>query len=77
MTEHRCFGIKVESDVTSSRNHRWHHSLNINFILHSPTTTMTIPPFETTFAVPMTCEACIKDIKGSLDQVAGMLFQKM
>ncbi|KAF2241639.1 Cu,Zn superoxide dismutase-like protein [Trematosphaeria pertusa] len=33
---------------------------------------MTIPPFETTFAVPMTCEACIKDIEGSLHQLSGI-----
>jgi copper chaperone for superoxide dismutase len=32
---------------------------------------MTIPTFETTFAVPMTCEACIKDIEGSLHQLSG------
>lgn len=32
---------------------------------------MGIPTFETTFAVPMTCEACIKDIKGSLDHLNG------
>ncbi|KAF2115884.1 superoxide dismutase [Lophiotrema nucula] len=31
-----------------------------------------IPSFETTFAVPMTCEACIKDIKGSLSQLSGI-----
>ncbi|KAF2738192.1 superoxide dismutase copper chaperone-like protein [Polyplosphaeria fusca] len=33
---------------------------------------MSIPAFETTFAVPMTCDACIKDIKGSLDQLNGI-----
>lgn len=32
---------------------------------------MTIPPFETTFAVPMTCESCVKDISGSLSQLSG------
>lgn len=35
------------------------------------TTEMTIPSFETTFAVPMTCEACVKDISGSLYELAG------
>ncbi|KAF2687054.1 Cu,Zn superoxide dismutase-like protein [Lentithecium fluviatile CBS 122367] len=33
---------------------------------------MVIPTFETTFAVPMTCEACIKDIEGSLKQLNGI-----
>ncbi|KAF2262639.1 superoxide dismutase copper chaperone-like protein [Lojkania enalia] len=33
---------------------------------------MAIPAFETVFAVPMTCEACIKDIKGSVDQLSGI-----
>jgi len=33
--------------------------------------TMTVPAFETTFAVPMTCEACIKDIEGSLSNLSG------
>lgn len=33
---------------------------------------MEIPTFETTFAVPMTCEACIKDIEGSLHQLSGI-----
>ncbi|PSN67154.1 superoxide dismutase copper chaperone-like protein [Corynespora cassiicola Philippines] len=33
---------------------------------------MTIPSFETTFAVPMTCEACVKDISGSLYELAGI-----
>ncbi|KAF2645101.1 superoxide dismutase copper chaperone-like protein [Massarina eburnea CBS 473.64] len=33
---------------------------------------MTVPTFETTFAVPMTCEACIKDIEGSLHQLDGI-----
>ncbi|KAF2019655.1 Cu,Zn superoxide dismutase-like protein [Aaosphaeria arxii CBS 175.79] len=33
---------------------------------------MTIPPFETTFAVPMTCESCIKDISGSLYKLNGI-----
>ncbi|KAF2865865.1 superoxide dismutase [Massariosphaeria phaeospora] len=33
---------------------------------------MTIPPFETIFAVPMTCESCIKDISGSLHQLSGI-----
>ena len=33
--------------------------------------TMTVPVFETTFAVPMTCEACIKDIEGSLSNLSG------
>ena len=34
---------------------------------------MTVPNFETTFAVPMTCEACIKDIKGSLEHLSGTM----
>ncbi|KAM3080941.1 copper chaperone [Clarireedia jacksonii] len=29
-------------------------------------------PFQTQFAVPMTCESCIKDIKGSLFQLSGI-----
>ncbi|KAJ4994097.1 superoxide dismutase copper chaperone [Stagonosporopsis vannaccii] len=33
---------------------------------------MTVPAFETTFAVPMTCEACIKDIEGSLSNLSGI-----
>ncbi|KAF2000065.1 superoxide dismutase copper chaperone-like protein [Amniculicola lignicola CBS 123094] len=33
---------------------------------------MTIPTFETTFAVPMTCESCIKDIEGSLYKLKGI-----
>ncbi|KAH7139449.1 superoxide dismutase copper chaperone-like protein [Dendryphion nanum] len=33
---------------------------------------MTVPSFETIFAVPMTCEACIKDISGSVHQLSGI-----
>ncbi|CAI6340343.1 unnamed protein product [Periconia digitata] len=33
---------------------------------------MTVPTFETTFAVPMTCESCVQDIKGSLQQLSGI-----
>jgi hypothetical protein len=33
--------------------------------------TMVVPTFETTFAVPMTCEACIRDIEGSLKHLSG------
>ncbi|PVI06217.1 Cu,Zn superoxide dismutase-like protein [Periconia macrospinosa] len=33
---------------------------------------MVLPTFETTFAVPMTCEACIKDIEGSLQKLSGI-----
>ncbi|KAF2191336.1 Cu,Zn superoxide dismutase-like protein [Zopfia rhizophila CBS 207.26] len=33
---------------------------------------MTIPPFETTFAVPLTCEACIEDVSGSLYKLSGI-----
>ncbi|KAF1959641.1 superoxide dismutase copper chaperone-like protein [Byssothecium circinans] len=33
---------------------------------------MVVPTFETTFAVPMTCETCIKDIEGSLHQLSGI-----
>jgi len=32
-----------------------------------------VPPFETIFAVPMTCEACIKDISGSLYKLNGII----
>lgn len=32
---------------------------------------MAVPAFETIFAVPMTCESCIKDIEGSLHQLSG------
>jgi hypothetical protein len=63
--------------VTSSRIRVRYHFLNNELALYTTTTRMTIPPFETTFAVPMTCEACIKDIKGSLDQVAGMRLRKV
>lgn len=30
-----------------------------------------IPPFETTFAVPLSCEACIKDVSKSLYELEG------
>ncbi|CBX99972.1 hypothetical protein IAQ61_002813 [Plenodomus lingam] len=33
---------------------------------------MTVPVFETIFAVPMTCESCVKDIEGSLSQLSGI-----
>ncbi|KAF1842450.1 superoxide dismutase copper chaperone-like protein [Cucurbitaria berberidis CBS 394.84] len=33
---------------------------------------MTVPAFETTFAVPMTCQSCVKDIEGSLHQLSGI-----
>ncbi|KAH7380681.1 superoxide dismutase copper chaperone-like protein [Pyrenochaeta sp. MPI-SDFR-AT-0127] len=33
---------------------------------------MTVPAFETIFAVPMTCESCVKDISGSLHQLSGI-----
>ncbi|KAF2205606.1 Cu,Zn superoxide dismutase-like protein [Delitschia confertaspora ATCC 74209] len=33
---------------------------------------MTIPPFETTFAVPLTCESCIKDVSTSLYKLDGI-----
>jgi copper chaperone CopZ len=32
---------------------------------------MTVPVFETIFAVPMTCQSCINDIEGSLQQLSG------
>jgi copper chaperone for superoxide dismutase len=32
-----------------------------------------IPPFETTFAVPLSCESCIKDVSTSLYKLPGML----
>jgi hypothetical protein len=32
-----------------------------------------IPPFETTFAVPLSCEDCIKDVSTSLYKVNGMI----
>lgn len=31
-----------------------------------------IPPFETTFAVPLSCEACIKAVSTSLYKLDGM-----
>jgi len=31
-----------------------------------------IPPFETTFAVPLSCEDCIKDVSGSLYKLNGI-----
>ncbi|KAF2033579.1 Cu,Zn superoxide dismutase-like protein [Setomelanomma holmii] len=33
---------------------------------------MTVPAFETIFAVPMTCQSCINDIEGSLQQLSGI-----
>ncbi|KAH6859568.1 Cu,Zn superoxide dismutase-like protein [Alternaria alternata] len=33
---------------------------------------MTVPSFETIFAVPMTCQSCINDIEGSLQQLGGI-----
>lgn len=30
-----------------------------------------IPPFETTFAVPLSCDSCIKDVSTSLYKIAG------
>ncbi|KAJ4377366.1 copper chaperone [Neocucurbitaria cava] len=33
---------------------------------------MTVPAFETIFAVPMTCQSCVKDIEGSLQQLSGI-----
>ncbi|KAF2843311.1 Cu,Zn superoxide dismutase-like protein [Patellaria atrata CBS 101060] len=33
---------------------------------------MTIPTFETTFAVPMTCDSCVKDVSTSLYKVDGI-----
>jgi hypothetical protein len=35
------------------------------------TINMTLPVFETIFAVPMTCQSCIDDIEGSLQQLSG------
>ncbi|KAI9669694.1 MAG: hypothetical protein M1831_007390 [Alyxoria varia] len=34
---------------------------------------MTIPPFETTFNVPLTCEACVTEVSGSLYKIPGIL----
>ncbi|KAH8432194.1 copper chaperone [Aspergillus melleus] len=31
-----------------------------------------IEPFQTTFAVPMTCDGCVKDISSSLKKVEGV-----
>lgn len=31
-----------------------------------------IPPFETTFAVPLSCEDCIKDVSKSLYELEGI-----
>ena len=64
----------ISKRVTSARIHEEHHNSNIDVDIHNLAATMTIPPFETTFAVPMTCEACIKDIKGSLSQLSGTHF---
>ena len=33
---------------------------------------MTVPAFETTFAVPMTCEACIKDTANLKEQLVSV-----
>ncbi|CAK4030541.1 Cu,Zn superoxide dismutase [Lecanosticta acicola] len=33
---------------------------------------MTIPPFETTFAVPLSCESCIRDVSSSLYKLDGI-----
>lgn len=32
-----------------------------------------IPPFETTFAVPLSCEDCIKDVSTSLHKLDGTI----
>jgi copper chaperone for superoxide dismutase len=32
---------------------------------------MTVPVFETIFAVPMTCESCIRDIEKPLYELSG------
>jgi len=34
--------------------------------------TAVITPFETVFAVPMTCESCVKDVSGSLYKINGV-----
>jgi len=33
---------------------------------------MAIPPFETTFAVPLSCESCIEDVSASLYRLPGI-----
>ena len=63
--------------MTSSGTRIGYHFLNNELAIYTAAIRMTVPSFETTFAVPMTCEACIKDIKGSLDQVPGMLLRKV
>lgn len=59
------FKANVETETHRSRK------LSIPLTSQKGTFTMTVPAFETTFAVPMTCEACIKDIEGSLSSLSG------
>ena len=33
---------------------------------------MTIPPFSTTFNIPLSCEDCIKDVSNSLYNITGI-----
>jgi copper chaperone for superoxide dismutase len=50
------------------------HFLTLKHDHKTPRTTTgtMIPPFETTFAVPLSCEDCIKDVSSSLYQLDGI-----
>jgi hypothetical protein len=52
----------------STNNTEFQTTFHLNFT----TFKMTVPSFETIFAVPMTCQSCINDIEGSLQQLSGM-----
>jgi hypothetical protein len=49
----------------------FHQSYFTKPTILQPSFAMTVPVFETIFAVPMTCQSCINDIEGSLQQLSG------
>lgn len=72
------FGGDSGVDFKANRKARSHvHNLTFHSTLDSGQShnqlllTMTVPSFETIFAVPMTCQSCIDDIEGSLQQLSG------
>jgi copper chaperone CopZ len=40
--------------------------------MHAPVTCVGPDLFQTLFAVPMTCESCVKDVSGSLFKLSGI-----
>jgi hypothetical protein len=61
-----------QSDERQSHNAHNLTSQSLGSITPDFTTfKMTVPSFETIFAVPMTCQSCINDIEGSLHQLSG------